>query len=132
MQNKSDDFAHLVSVISRLRAENGCPWDRRQTPETLLKYLLEETDELAEAIRLGNSGHIKEETGDLFYILILLTLMHEEKGEFSLNDVLSGITRKMLRRHPHVFAGKKTGSESDLRREWEAIKSRENNEKNNV
>jgi len=123
--NKSDAFANLVNVIAKLRADNGCPWDRRQTPESLTRYLLEETNELAEAISLGDADHIREESGDLFYILIMLTLMHEEKGEYSLHDVLSGITQKMIRRHPHVFAGKKIGSEYDLHKQWEAIKSQE-------
>ena len=123
--HKSDKFRNLVNVISKLRAENGCPWDRKQTPASLAKYLLEETNELAEAISHSDPDHIRDETGDLFYILILLSLIHEEKGEFSLDDVLSGITQKMIRRHPHVFAGKETGSESDLRRLWDDIKLQE-------
>lgn len=122
-QEKTDNFLRLVEIIAQLREENGCPWDRKQTAASLKKYLLEETGELAEAIDLDIADHIREETGDLFYILILLTLIHEDQGLFTLDDVLSGIAEKMIRRHPHVFAGKKTGSESELRQQWQDIKS---------
>ena len=122
---KNYQFRELVGVITELRAENGCPWDRKQTPESLTRYLLEEAQELAEAIGQGETKHIKEEIGDLFFILILLTLIHQERKEFTLNEGLEVITRKMIRRHPHVFAGLATGSESELRRQWEEIKAKE-------
>lgn len=122
-QEKTDEFLRLVEIIKQLRAENGCPWDQKQTAASLKKYLMEETGELAEAIDLDIADHIREETGDLFYILILLTLIHEDQGLFTLDDVLAGISKKMIRRHPHVFAGKETGSEGELRQQWQDIKS---------
>lgn len=122
---KKDEFARLVKIISRLRADDGCPWDRKQTAASLKKYLLEETGELAEAIDLDHPGQIRDETGDLFYILILLTMIHEDRKLFTLDDVLAGISEKMIRRHPHVFTGKKTGTESELRRQWQDIKASE-------
>ena len=121
-QEKTDNFTRLVQIIARLRDDNGCPWDRKQTAESLKKYLIEETEELAEAIDSGNTDHIKEEAGDLFYLLILLSMIHEDEGLFTLKEVLAGISEKMIRRHPHVFAGRKTGNESELRQQWEKIK----------
>jgi uncharacterized protein YabN with tetrapyrrole methylase and pyrophosphatase domain len=115
-------FQHLITI---LRAENGCPWDRKQTPATIKKYLLDEAAELAEAIDQEDPGHICEETGDLFYILLMLCRMFEEQNLFSADTALEGIFAKMVRRHPHVFAGQPTGSEEELRRQWEAIKKEE-------
>lgn len=122
-------FSVLFDVILQLRGAEGCPWDKRQTPESLRKYLLEESSELAEAIDSGNGDDICEEIGDLFYILTLLTIIHEERGDFTCQDVLAGITEKMIRRHPHVFAGGRTGTESELRQQWRAIKEQEKNGK---
>lgn len=122
-----DKYDQLYEIIKRLRSGEGCPWDRKQTPGSIKKYLLEETEELAEAIDKGDKQHILEEIGDLYFILILLTIMHEEQGKFNGCDVLDTITAKMIRRHPHVFAGLPTGSESELRRQWEEIKAAEKN-----
>lgn len=122
-----DPFNRLQSVIRELRAENGCPWDRKQTPATIKKYLLEETMELAEAIDRRNLTDIREELGDLYFILSMLTVMHEEQGCFTSGEVLEGICDKMIRRHPHVFEGLPTGNEDELRAQWEAIKAREKN-----
>ena len=124
----SDDaaaFRQLQDIITRLRAEDGCPWDQQQTPRSIKKYLLEEARELAEAIDSGDPGHICEEIGDLFYILLMLTTMASEAGQFTSVDALQSICRKMIRRHPHVFAGQPTGSDEELRHQWEAIKAAE-------
>jgi len=120
-----DPFARFQQLIALLRSENGCPWDQKQTPATLKKYLLAETRELAEAIDQGDHDHICEEIGDLFYILLMLCQMFKEQGLFTADTALEAITRKMIRRHPHVFAGKPAGSEEELRRQWEAIKKEE-------
>lgn len=127
--NKDKGFSHLYDVIQRLRGPNGCPWDIRQSPESIRKYLLEESGELAEAIDRGESDDIREEIGDLIYILTLLIIMHEERGLFTCQEVMGGIADKMIRRHPHVFAGGKTGSEQELRRQWQRIKEQEKNSK---
>lgn len=124
-----DAFNRLHSIIQTLRSDRGCPWDRQQSPASIKKYLMEETEELAEAIDRQDHNHIREEIGDLFYILILLIIMHEEEGKFTCNEVLQAISAKMIRRHPHVFAGQKTGSDSELRQQWETIKNREKNTK---
>jgi len=124
------DFSELVEIIAQLRAENGCPWDMKQTPLTLKKYLLEETNELAEAIEKEDPDHVREETGDLFFILVLLIKTYEEKKLFTINDVLKKISEKMIRRHPHVFSGIKTGNETELRKQWEKIKALEKGSQN--
>ncbi len=124
--NRSDDaLARLLAIVARLRGEDGCPWDRKQTPATLKKYLLEETAELAEAIDSGDPDHIREEIGDCFFILAMLTTMFREQGLFAATDALEDIIAKMIRRHPHVFADQTAGSEQELRRQWEEIKAGE-------
>ncbi len=123
--NDAGALARLLAIVDRLRGEDGCPWDRRQTPESLKKYLLEETAELAEAIDSGDIDHIREEIGDLFFILAMLTAMFRERGLFAASDALDDIAAKMIRRHPHVFAGRPAGSEQELRQQWEAIKADE-------
>ncbi len=120
-----DPFRQLNFIVKTLRGSHGCPWDRKQTPETLKKYLLEEATELAEAIDQGDPGHICEEAGDLYFILSLLTTIFEEKKEFTANDALNSICEKMIRRHPHVFDQQYEGGEEDLRAQWERIKHEE-------
>lgn len=123
--NGHSEFTELYGVIKRLRDPGGCPWDQKQTPESLKKYLLEEAHELADAVSAGGSVHICEELGDLFFILLLLIRMYEEKGDFTTSDVLSGISAKMIRRHPHVFSNAATGTDQELKEQWEAIKKKE-------
>ena len=118
-------FERLGFIVKTLRGSHGCPWDRKQTPESLIKYLLEETRELAEAIEQGNTQHICEETGDLYFILALLTAIFEENDQFSAEDALNEICEKMIRRHPHVFEQDHSCREEDLRNQWEQIKEQE-------
>jgi len=118
-------FSGLYEIIQRLRGPNGCPWDQRQTPESIKKYLTEEAQELAEAILLDDHQHVCEEIGDLLFILLMIVKIYEEDNNFTLPDVLSGISKKMIRRHPHVFAGMETGSDAELKEQWEAIKAQE-------
>ena len=115
----------FLEIITRLRAKDGCPWDRKQTPASIKKYLLEETAELVEAIDEGDPTHICEEIGDMLYILTMLCEMFREQGDFNADDALTAISEKMIRRHPHVFAGGPTGDDEALKQQWEAIKQRE-------
>ena len=120
-------FTELYDLIKQLRGPNGCPWDKKQTPESIKKYLIEEAEELAEAVSHKNSQHVCEEIGDLLFILMMIIRIYEEDNNFTITDVVSGISKKMIRRHPHVFAGKKTGNDEELKEQWEAIKAQENN-----
>jgi len=116
---------NLIGTVRRLRSESGCPWDRRQTPESLSPYLQEEVEELLQAISKKDSDNICEEIGDVFYILVMLAEIHAEKGEFTLERCLEEIDAKLVRRHPHVFEGKKIGSDAELRQQWQQIKEKE-------
>lgn len=131
MPTKKSHFFSLCQTITTLRKENGCPWDQKQTTQSLKKYVKEECTELLEAMEENDPSHICEESGDLFYLLILLAEIHNELGTFSLEDVLSGINEKMIRRHPHVFANTATGNEQELREQWEKIKIEEQSKKTN-
>lgn len=122
-------FNELTDIMARLRAEDGCPWDKKQTPQTLKPYLLEELHELLEAIDTGQPTHIMEELGDLMFLVVFVASIYSEQKIFSMNDVLTAITEKMIRRHPHVFSGLTVDSEMDLRQRWLTIKEEEREKK---
>ncbi len=130
MNTKTLSINNFVATVRRLRSETGCPWDKRQTPESLCKYLLEEVAELVEAIDNKDSDNICEEIGDVFYILIMLAEIHAERGDFTFDRCLEEINSKLIRRHPHVFAGTKVESETELRRQWQKIKEEEKKRNN--
>lgn len=128
----------LIYLMARLRDPNtGCPWDLKQTFQTIVPYTLEETYEVADAIASGDMAHIKEELGDLLFQIIFYSQMGSEKAEFTFNDVVHGITEKLVRRHPHVFAdGTLRGqqrqdlTEEQIKANWEKIKQQEKAAKN--
>jgi tetrapyrrole methylase family protein/MazG family protein len=119
------NFSHLVALVRQLRSPKGCPWDRKQTAESLKRYLEEETRELLEAIDSGNQLDVMEESGDLLYIIILLAQIHTDEGHFTIEDAIEAISAKMVRRHPHVFTDERAGSAAELREKWLQIKDRE-------
>lgn len=124
-ENATDSFAGLQLIVSTLRGAGGCPWDIKQTPVSLKKYLLEECHELAEALDKNADGNICEEIGDVFFILTTLIAMFAEQQRFTADDVFAAITAKMIRRHPHVFADSPLTDEHELRAQWEKIKALE-------
>lgn len=121
----AEQFAALMQLVATLRGENGCPWDRAQTPASMKKYLLEECQELIEAIDSGDAAAVREESGDLLFILIMLVQIFAEDEIFTMQSVCEDVYAKMVRRHPHVFAGAKVHSEEELMRQWEKIKAEE-------
>lgn len=125
MDNKKNTFQEFCKTIATLRSENGCPWDKKQTVHTLKKYIREESEELLEALDTNDPSHICEESGDILFLLVLLAEINQENGFYTMEDVISGINEKMIRRHPHVFAGAPTGSERELTEQWKKIKSQE-------
>ncbi len=129
MKTEKNNFSSFCQVISRLRAENGCPWDRKQTVRSLRKYLKEECDELLEAMDGEDHGHICEETGDVLFLLVLLSEINSETGKFTIDEVIDGIRDKMIRRHPHVFGDADSTGENELKDQWEKIKSQEKEKK---
>jgi uncharacterized protein YabN with tetrapyrrole methylase and pyrophosphatase domain len=120
-----DSFARLQLIVSTLRGAGGCPWDIKQTPISLKKYLLEECHELAEAIDTDCDEDICEEIGDVFFILTTMVAMFNEQQRFTADDVFATIIAKMIRRHPHVFSDSPLTDEHELRTQWEKIKALE-------
>jgi tetrapyrrole methylase family protein/MazG family protein len=116
-------------IVARLRAPGGCPWDREQTHQTLRQHLLEETYEVLQAIDMEDDEALREELGDLLLQIILHAQIAVEEGSFTLADVLETIIEKIVRRHPHVFAGLQVADADEVLRNWQAIKREEKGEK---
>ncbi len=122
----SGGFRNLWEIIARLRAPDGCPWDREQTPLSVKKYLVEELYELLDALEGGDRQEIVGEMGDLFFMLLFVAYMLEEEGPgFSLAAALDHSARKMVRRHPHIFGDTEVNSTDDVVSNWQAIKAQE-------
>ena len=121
-----DPLRRLEDLVARLRdPADGCPWDREQTHQSLTPYVLEEAHEVADAIRHGDDQHLKEELGDLLLQVVLHARIAEEDNRFDLNAVAAGISEKLIRRHPHVFADAEARDSAAVRISWEAIKAQE-------
>ena len=120
---------NLIEVVAQLRSpEGGCPWDLQQTPESLTPYVIEEAYEVVNAIKSGDQKAIAEELGDLLLQVILQAQIASEDNQFSLTEVAQGITDKLIRRHPHVFANVEVEGVEDVHRNWEQIKATEKGE----
>jgi len=125
----SDGYNRVRGVIDALLAPGGCPWDRKQTPESLCDYVIEEAYELVEAIRAGDVREVAEELGDVAFLLLFIGRLFEEAGEFSTDQALQANAQKMIRRHPHVFEDTQFESQDELLRNWERIKREEKNDR---
>lgn len=132
MCHKNSQFEYLIETVKTLRGDEGCPWDRRQTTDSMSKYLKAEMEELLVAIEKKDTENIKEELGDLLYILVMIAEINTQAGNFTTDQVLDAINNKLIRRHPHVFAGVKIDDEEELRAQWQRIKEIEKTEKNNI
>ncbi len=120
-----DGIARLRYIVHRLRAPDGCPWDREQTHETLIPHLLEEAYEAAEAIRSGDTTHICEELGDLLLQPVLHAEIASETGAFDLDQMAHMLSEKLVRRHPHVFGETTADTSAAVLNQWDAIKKQE-------
>jgi XTP/dITP diphosphohydrolase len=120
-----DEFERLLKIIDELRLK--CPWDMKQTYESLRKLTIEETYELADAIFSGSDEGIKNELGDLMLHLVFYAKIGSEKGSFNMSDVLEGINNKLIYRHPHVFGDVTVSGASQVEENWEQLKIKENN-----
>lgn len=125
VKSNGNSFKELVALVESLRGEDGCPWDQKQTPRTMLIYLLEEIYELADAIETRHVAAVKEELGDVLFHIVFMARLFEEKGDFSIADVARGITAKMIRRHPHVFGAANVQNTEEIRQNWHKIKQAE-------
>jgi len=117
-----DEFAALVETVARLRAPDGCPWDREQTHVSLKRYAVEETYEVLEAIDSGDPSKIEDELGDLLLQVLLHAEIASESNSFDIADVCARIREKLQRRHPHVFADTQVSGVDDVLHNWEQIK----------
>jgi len=118
-------FDALVDIIARLRASNGCPWDRKQTHSSLRENLLEECYEVLETLDEGDSGKLCQELGDLLMQVVLHAQIAAEAGEFELGDVINSINTKLIHRHPHVFGSLRVKDAEEVLVNWEALKKEE-------
>ena len=118
-------FAKLVEIVANLRAPGGCPWDREQTNESLLPATIEEAYEVAEAARAQNDAHFREELGDLLLLVVMHAEIACEAGRFKIDNVITEVTEKLIRRHPHVFGESNARSSGAVLKQWEAIKREE-------
>ncbi len=125
------EFDGLIKLIETLRGENGCPWDRKQTPRTMAAYLLEETYELVEAIETGTPDDVCEELGDVLFQILFISSLFQEMGNFDIGDVARRNTQKMIRRHPHVFGKDRVDNVEDVKNRWQKIKMKEKNHNGN-
>lgn len=120
-------LGRLMELVARLRAPDGCPWDRQQTPTSASKYLLEEAFEAVEAVESGPDAHIAEELGDLLFQVIFLCQLYAEPGRFDLAQAMNAVEEKMVRRHPHVFGSVEVSDAAEVLHRWQDIKRAEKN-----
>jgi len=126
------NFRKLVEIMGTLRGENGCPWDREQTRESLKPFLIEETYEVIEAIDEGAPEKIREELGDLLFQILFHAQIGKERGEFDIDGVIEGITNKMLSRHPHVFGDERHKTSEEVLKRWQEIKKSEGKQEDSL
>ncbi len=125
MKDKNADISKLVSLVEQLRGENGCPWDREQTRESLKPMLIEEAYEVLDALDADDPPELKDELGDLLFQVVFHSQIAQERGEFNLADVINRSHEKMVRRHPHIFGDADLKTSEDVLKNWEDIKAAE-------
>jgi len=128
--DKLDAFGRLLDIMDELREK--CPWDRKQTFESLSSLTVEETYELVDAIETQEMDGIKEELGDLMLHMVFYAKLGDEKKAFDIADVLHSVSEKLIRRHPHIYSDTEVNDEEDVKRNWEKIKMAESNGKKSV
>jgi tetrapyrrole methylase family protein / MazG family protein len=119
------EISELVKLIQTLRADGGCPWDKKQTPGSMAVYLVEEVYELVDAIESGTISDIREELGDVLFQILFIISIFEASGDFNLVDVADTNRKKMIRRHPHVFGDAKAETARQVKVQWQKIKGGE-------
>ncbi len=127
--SENSSFAELVEVMARLRAADGCPWDRQQTHESLKPYMLEEAYEALEAIDEGDDEELCKELGDVLLQIVFHAQIAREEKRFDISDVARAIVDKLVRRHPHVFADTEVAGADEVVTNWDEIKRQERREK---
>jgi len=129
---KRYNIKDLLDIIKRLRSKKGCPWDRKQTHLSLCNGLIEETYEFIDAVYNNNKNNMKEELGDILLHIVFQSQIAKERREFSFNDVVDSICRKLIRRHEHVFGNKKVKNILEVKKQWEKVKEEEKKDRKSV
>jgi MazG family protein len=124
-EKAGEEFAGLVRILDRLRGENGCPWDRQQDEKTIANYFLEESYEVIDSIFKEKPDAVAEELGDMLMEIVFLARLYKEKSDFRMSDVVAGINRKMIRRHPHVFGDDTAADAEEVTASWNRQKNSE-------
>lgn len=127
--DKKYTYEDFLDIIAQLRAPGGCPWDQKQTHESLKDCLLEESQEVLDAIDNKDDNNLCEELGDVLLQVVMHAQIAAEEGRFTMDDVVQGVSEKMVRRHPHVFGGIKVDSVEEGLDLWNAIKAQEKSQK---
>ena len=118
-------YEELLNIVAELRSDHGCPWDRAQTHESMIKCLREECEEVVQAIEQKDDENLCEELGDVLLQVLMHSRIAEEEGRFSMEDVVDMLAQKLVRRHPHVFGDKKALTPEEGLASWEAVKRQE-------
>jgi len=129
-EKEKELFAEMMEIIAKLRGPEGCLWDRRQTLESLVPNILEEAEEVSEAVKSNNLDNLCEELGDLLMVILMEIEIAREKGLFTYSNVLTGAIKKFIRRHPHVFGDVKVNTPEEALAVWKKMKQEEKEENN--
>ncbi len=132
MSKLEEKFEGLVEIVSKLRSPGGCSWDIEQTSKTLIPYFIEEVYEVIEAIDSGDWDALKEELGDVMLHLIFQGLIAEEQRKFNIQNIIDGVSKKLIQRHPHVFESVKANGSFQAKQNWEIAKHKEKNRKSRL
>lgn len=119
------ELNRLIEIVDKLLSPEGCPWDREQTLNSVRKHVIEEANEVVEAIEKGDNEHMAEEVGDLLFNVLFLCRLGEKENRFTTSQVIQTLCDKLVRRHPHVFGGEKLETSEQVLKQWKEIKQRE-------
>ena len=127
--DKTYTYEELLSIVAELRSDHGCPWDKAQTHESMIKCLRDESEEVVQAIENKDDENLCEELGDVLLQVLMHSQIAAEEGRFTMADVVNGLAAKLVRRHPHVFGGEEAVTPEEGLARWNAIKQKEKEEK---
>ncbi|MDO8427759.1 MAG: MazG nucleotide pyrophosphohydrolase domain-containing protein [Candidatus Diapherotrites archaeon] len=125
-------FEQLTKMMKRLRGKKGCPWDQEQTIESFSKHLEEEAEEVMHAVKTGDREELREELGDLLWNIVFICQIAQEQGLFDVKQVMEEVRQKIVRRHPHVFAGVKVKNSKEVMKLYKQIKKKEKADKKKI
>jgi len=128
-EKEKEQFAEMISIIAKLRGPDGCLWDRKQTLKSLAPNIIEEAQEVSDAVESNDMSNLCEELGDLFMVILMNIEIAKEKGLFSCSDVMDGAIEKFTRRHPHVFGNIKVNNSEEALAVWKQMKKKEKEKK---